>query len=253
MTLADQRSFWLVPPAKMNLEANQVHLWRAGLSRDPAAQQAAWAVLSDDERARAYRYRNDEDREHFIARRGILRALLGSYLKIPAAEVKFVYNPYGKPSLAAVSTIDPLQFNLSHSNGMALFGFAWSTRVGVDLERIQPDRGVLELAEKYLSINEREYLAQLAPGAQTGAFFRCWTRKEALLKAQGAGLLIPPEQIEVSFGSDQPAQILAIRGGIEPLDNWYLQNVDFDEDHAAALVVERQAFSTCCWDYSLQG
>ncbi|MCZ7553091.1 MAG: hypothetical protein M5U05_10985 [Anaerolineales bacterium] len=141
MTLADQRSFWLVPPAKMNLEANQVHLWRAGLSRDPAAQQAAWAVLSDDERARAYRYRNDEDREHFIARRGILRALLGSYLKIPAAEVKFVYNPYGKPSLAAVSTIDPLQFNLSHSNGMALFGFAWSTRVGVDLERIQPDRG----------------------------------------------------------------------------------------------------------------
>lgn len=251
MKRIDQRSVWLPPPTEIALEVNQVHLWRAKLSRDLAVQQAAWSVLSDDEQERARRYRNDEDRELFIAGRGILRALLGNYLKIPAAEVQLSYSPYGKPFLTANSAEDPLEFNLSQSAGQALFGYTRSARVGVDLERIQPDLRISELAEKYFSFAERKYLTRLSPEAQVRAFFQCWTGKEALLKAQGTGLLISPEHVDVSFSLDQPAQSLAIPGGMELPNNWRLQNVDFDEDYAAALVVEGQAFSTCCWHYSL--
>lgn len=249
MKQAAQRSTWSEPPPKIELGANQVHLWRALLARERLSQKAAWSILSEDEKQRAQRYKVGRDREHFVARRGILRFLLGKYLNIPAMHVRFSYTSYGKPLLSGEFTNDRLQFNLSHSEGQALYAFTGFSRVGVDLEKIQADPAVLELAQEYFSPDEMKSLDLLPFEERMRAFFQCWTRKEALLKAHGMGLMISPEQIEVNFGSECLGQIPAVYGELEPLKRFRVANIDVGKDFAAALALEGQAHLVYCWQF----
>lgn len=250
MKLVEQRTAWLDPPPEYALGAHEVHLWRASLMRDRQSQETAWAVLAEDEKQRARRYRVEPDREFFIARRGILRFLLGKYLAIPAAQVSLTYNPYGKPLLASGYAGDRLHFSLSCSCGQALYAFTRLSRVGVDLERVRSDPAVLELAQAYFTPNEVKSLDLLTDEARRRAFFQCWTRKEALLKALGAGLTISPDQIDVSLDPGRPAQIGAVYGEAEPLRGFHLVDIDAGDGFAAALALERQAHSLRCWQFS---
>jgi 4'-phosphopantetheinyl transferase len=174
---------WSPAPENLTLCEDEVHVWRASIDGLPHLAQLE-ATLTDDERARANRFRFPRDRERYIAARGQLRALLSRYLNRPARDFRFTYTAYGKPALVS----DELRFNVSHSHQLALFAFAWQRDLGVDVEYIKPDFGTMDIAESTFSLHEFAALRALSPDQQTDAFFNCWTRKEAYIKAIGEGL-----------------------------------------------------------------
>jgi 4'-phosphopantetheinyl transferase len=181
-------------------------------------------LLSAEERARAARFHVDRDRNRFIAARGHLRELLGGMLGIPPAEVEFSYNPYGKPETAGV------QFNMSHSEWMALIAISRSRVVGVDVER--KNRAFVDdrIPERFFSPAEVQALRALPEGQQTEAFFNCWTRKEAYVKARGLGLSLALDSFDVSLAPGEPARFL--RGA----EGWEIETVSAPEGFAAAVV-----------------
>jgi 4'-phosphopantetheinyl transferase len=145
-----------------------VDCWCARLDVSDETAGALYETLSPDERTRAARLRFERDRRRFVVARGVLRALLGRYLEIPAGSVRFVYNPFGKPALAP--ELGGLKFNLSHSADLALIAVAEDAEVGVDVELIREDPDWVEIA------------------GSAQAFFSDWTKKEAYVKARGEGL-----------------------------------------------------------------
>ncbi len=187
-------------------------------------------MLSPDEENRASRFHFPLDRERFIIARGALRYLLTRYLQLPAREVRFHYGPQGKP------TLDPpsFSFNVSHTQNIAVFAVAAAGRnVGIDVEKAQHDFKVREIAERYFSVSECAELFSLPADLQNQAFFRCWTRKEAYLKASGEGLHTPLDSFSVSLTPSEPA---SFRRGVD--SKWQVLDFTAYPNHPAALVYD---------------
>jgi 4'-phosphopantetheinyl transferase len=163
------------------LGAGEIHVWTASLY-EPDDVGAMRALLSGDEIERAGRFHFEKDRTAFILARGFLRTMLGRYL---GGEVRFVYRSHGKPALDRAGP----GFNLSHTDGLALLGLTLESEIGVDVERIRSIENRDQIAERYFS--PAEYGQVLSDDA----FFQCWTRKEAYIKAVGGGLSIPLKSI----------------------------------------------------------
>ncbi|MDQ1723764.1 MAG: 4-phosphopantetheinyl transferase [Frankiaceae bacterium] len=164
-------------------------------------------LLSADERARSSRFRFTRDRGRYVSGRAELRRLLGARLGCGAAEVEFAYGPAGKPSIPGTS----LQFNASHSADVALFVVAdGADAVGVDIELPRPGFGGVDIARRFFAPGEVARLLALPAQQRDDAFLRCWTRKEALLKAHGGGLSLPLHDFEVSLEPAQPASIVQL-------------------------------------------
>lgn len=163
--------------------------------------------LAHDERARAERFIFESDRNHFIAARGFLRSLLGSYLRRPPKTIDFTYGPHGKPFVAASGSRPHISFNLSHSHGVALIAIACKRQVGVDIELIRPEFAGDEIAKRYFSPKEIDGLSKLPVELRAEGFFLCWTRKEAYAKARGDGLHVPLDSFNVSVSPDAPATL----------------------------------------------
>jgi 4'-phosphopantetheinyl transferase len=160
--------------------------------------------LSAEECDRASRFRFERDARRYIVRRGHLRQLLARYLDCIPSRIQFVSNPFGKPSVAA----SDLRFNLSHSHGMALFAIARGREVGCDIEQCDPQFASEQIPERFFSLHEVRALRMLAQRDQTQAFFNCWTRKEAYVKARGCGLSLPLDSFDVSLVPGEPAALL---------------------------------------------
>ena len=220
--------------AVTSLADDDVHVWQAPLDR-AGDLPALFATLADDERARAARFHAERDREHFIAGRGLLRAILARYVGVPAAELSFAYGPHGKPMLSAGSNAGDLRFNLAHSHGMALYALARGREVGVDLEYIAP-RGEEGIAERFFSAAEVATLRRLPATERRDAFYACWTRKEAYIKARGDGLALDLSRFDVSLAPGEPAALL--RHDDEVPARWSLAALDVAPGYAAALCVE---------------
>ncbi|MGH9396575.1 MAG: 4'-phosphopantetheinyl transferase family protein [Terriglobia bacterium] len=199
---------WAPPPAKFDLPEDEVHVWRASLNYGPEALRRFEGTLAPDEVSRAARFVFPRDRDLFIAARGILRDLIGAYLKEPAAMPTFDYGRCGKPALRAERDHPPLRFNLSHSHGMALYAFAEAREVGIDIEFIRPGFGGMEVAERFFSASEVSDLHALPLDLRAHGFFACWTKKEAYVKACGAGLQIPLDSFDVSLTATRPEELL---------------------------------------------
>src|SRR6476620_7910163 len=193
------RSMWSRAPAPLSLSSDVVHVWRAGLEQSPGLQETLLRTLSDDERARADRFHFDQHRRRFVLTRAFLRALLGRYLAIGPEEVRFVYGPYGKPSLADEHGAHRLRFNASHSHELAVYAFAQEREIGIDVEHIQQEFAGEEIARQFFSTYEVNTLLALPKSEQAAAFFRCWTRKEAYIKAIGSGLSHPLDEFDVTL------------------------------------------------------
>jgi 4'-phosphopantetheinyl transferase len=184
------------------------------------------AILSAEERGRAGQFHFERDRRRYIARRGILRELIGSYLDCDPAAVAFVHNAYGKPAIER----GDLCFNLSHSHGMALYAFCRHAEVGCDIERRDPKFAAEQIPERFFSPDEVRTLRSLPLNEQTEAFFNCWTRKEAYIKAVGRGLSIVLDSFDVSLTPGEPA---ALRRGCE---GWSVQSFEPLAGFQAAVV-----------------
>ena len=155
------------------------------------------ALLSPDEQQRAARFVFREDRRRYIVARARLRQLLGERLGAAPRALEFIYSEHGKPALAPRYEGD-LRFNLSHCEDVAVYAFADAAEVGVDVEAVRRLDDADEIAMRVFSPRERVAYLRLPEGERPWGFFRCWTRKEAFVKALGSGLSHPLEDLDVS-------------------------------------------------------
>jgi 4'-phosphopantetheinyl transferase len=212
---------------------DDIHVWQATIDREAAMIGQLEAALSLDEKARAARFHFANDRNRFVVARGLLRVLLGAYLRQSPASIEFSYGQHGKPALSGGNSSSGLCFNVSHSSGFAVYAIAKGRNLGIDVEHIRPESAGEDIAQRYFSAREVSDLRTLSPEARVEGFFNCWTRKEAYLKATGMGLQIPLDSFAVSLLPGQPAQFL---GGVDP--RWHLAAHHPAEGYAAAVVYD---------------
>lgn len=229
-------SEWLASPASPAIENDEVHVWKVDLS----ATVPDVRLLSRDEHERAARFHFERDRQHFKASRSALRIILGRYLSLPPESLEFGQTEYGKPFLTDLKAAGVL-FNLSHSGEVALIAVAREREVGVDVEFMRADFATNEVAEHFFSVAEIYTLSGLEPHLRTQAFFSCWTRKEAYVKARGEGLSMPLDVFDVSLAPDVSAAMLNNRVDKSEPARWIFQNLHIAPDYAGALVVEAVA------------
>ena len=248
--MIDRDQGWDLPSAAPFLWLEEVHLWRTSLAVPPALLQQYRAVLSPDELKRAMQFRFARDYEHFVVAHAVLRKLLAHYLQVAPEEVLFIKNAYGKPSLPSSLNPSGLCFNLSHSHEMALFAFSYRRDLGVDVEYARKNVEYDQLARFCFSPYEQEVLLSLTGLAKHEAFYACWTRKEAYIKARGLGLSLPLDLFDVSLVPSEPAQLLASRESPSEAARWSLRVLDAGPDYAGALAVEGQGWLLRCWHWS---
>lgn len=230
---------WLRPPDDLKLQTNEVHVWRSSLDLPSDIELAN--LLSSDEQSRADRFRFAQHRQRFIAGRGILRSLLGRYLHIEPAQLEFIYSEKGKPSLAN----QRLQFNVAHSQGLALYAIALDRPVGVDLEQMRAIADLDALAQRFFSPKEHAAIAVLSTSQKSQAFFRYWACKEAYLKATGDGLA-KLQELEISLDSNQAYLTKIPQGNIA---DWQLRELVPAENFVGAIVSSRQHCNLTCWQF----
>lgn len=240
---------WLSPPGRLGLARSAVHVWRAGLDQSPSQADGFLNTLDDDELSRADRFYFSRDRERFIVARGVLRAILGRYLNRVPESLGFDYNIHGKPALASESDADTIHFNLSHSHGTALYAFARGREIGVDLEFIRCDLEAEQIAERFFSHREISTLRALPQSLRKYAFFLCWTRKEAYIKARGDGLSMPLDQFDVSLIPGEPAALLSTQPDTDDALRWSLRNLIPASGYAAALATKGRDWTLFCWQW----
>jgi 4'-phosphopantetheinyl transferase len=220
------------------LNGDEIQVWKQYLTRGPAEIESLQRLLSPDELGRAQRFRFSSDRNHFIVARGMLRTLLGHYLTVSPVELSFSYSSFGRPSITHPEVASAFDFNISHSGGVALMAFSMGRQIGIDVEQVRGNFGTVEIAERFFSVAERAALQQLPEEERQAAFFRCWTRKEAFIKALGEGLSHPLDQFDVSLGPDTPAALLATRPDATEVQRWELYDIRLPGDYVAALALE---------------
>jgi 4'-phosphopantetheinyl transferase len=222
-------------PATLRPEADRVDVWRIGLDGPDAVHDRLRATLRRDELARAERFAFPELRSRFVVARGALREILGRYTGLAPERLRFRYGPHGKPFLAEPAAA-PF-FNLAHSGDAAVCAVTGAGDVGVDLERHRPLEDLAGLAGRCFSHRERADLARVPAEERETAFFACWTRKEAYVKALGAGLSAPLDDFDVAFARDRPPGLLAIAGDRAAARGWTLLDLPVGGELAGAVAV----------------
>ncbi len=210
--------------AGLLVDSGVVDVWTARVSMHGRNLAALRRNLGEGEKQRAAQYRFEKDRLRFEVRRGVLRQLLGRYLALPPERVQLATEPHGKPCLAGACARTGLQFNLSHSGDFIYLAFARGFAVGIDVECRRPVPDVLYLARRFFARDEWEALASLDADGQEEAFLRCWTRKEAFVKATGTGLA-SLAGFSVSVLPGQPAALLACQPAMGPVGSWQVHDL----------------------------
>lgn len=231
---------WALPPDPLHLAADEAHVWHVALdvSPDDAARQLMG--LAAEERDRAARLPSPLDRNRFIAAHSALRAILGRYLEIPPAAITFGYDRFGKPTIQDPPQAGPtaLSFNLSHSHQVALVAVCLGHAIGVDVERVRPELAESGIAERFFAAQEVASLRALPPAMQVEAFFNCWTRKEAFLKARGAGLTRRLDGFTVTLVPGEPPALLSVDDDPALAGRWHLEALTPWPGYAGALAVD---------------
>lgn len=234
---------WAPAPARLDLAAGCVHVWLA-VCPAHAPFDGYHAELPDDERRRARRFVFERDRQRFVFAHRVLRATLARYLAIPPRAVEFTAAPHGKPLLAAGHGAG-LEFNMSHSDRAVLIAVSGAGPVGVDIEAVRDMRDRDDIARRTFAAAEFERLCRLDAGDRTTAFFNCWTRKEAFVKALGEGLSHPLDRFEVTLAPGEPARLVHIGGDVRQAAAWTMVALPDLPGFASALAVPGPATVSC--------
>jgi 4'-phosphopantetheinyl transferase len=242
-------TIWKPLPERYNLTSDEVHVWRIELNQPDDVVQRLYTLLSPDEQAKANRFRFEKDRRAYTVGRGALRILLGRYLQVSPQEIRFVYGEHGKPKLDPKAGNGTLPFNLSHSHELALVGITLNREIGVDLEYARPMTSMEKIVERFFSKREIEVLLNLPPERRQTAFYACWARKEAYLKALGSGLAKPLDSFTVTFAPGEPARLVEVQGQPDEAMRWGMREIDVHPDYGAAICVEGQSFAVTCYQW----
>ncbi|WP_051541012.1 4'-phosphopantetheinyl transferase superfamily protein [Ahrensia sp. 13_GOM-1096m] len=199
-------------------------------------------LLSADETTRARRFVKPIDSARFIIARGTLRKILALYCQINPQSISFNYNKYGKPTLGFCH-FRPVHFNLSHSGNYAVLAVSNQCEIGVDIEEIKPFHE--DIATRFFSTNECAVLANIKNEDYLEAFYRCWTRKEAFVKAHGTGLTLPLNSFDVTVHKFLAPKITRLEGLVEPWHEWNLMNINVPDTYTGAVVAHTMAHNTC--------
>jgi 4'-phosphopantetheinyl transferase len=236
---------WCVPllhryaPDRSEARAGTLPLGVPGEAPETTLQRMM-AMLSAEERAVAAGFESLERRRAYVAAHAVLRVILAGIAGVAPNELVFRYGRRGKPELA--SPVEDLQFNMSHSRDMVLVAVARGRRVGVDIEHIDEPGDVRRIAARFLSPRDRDAIEQLPADRQRDAFLRCWTRKEAYMKARGDGISRPLDDFEVTAGADASRANLRSAANPNETDAWELADVAAPRGFMAAIAVEGHGF-----------
>jgi len=223
------------------LRDHAVQVWLADYREWDGEAGRCAALLSADELERASRFRAEGRRREYEITRGLLRLLLARYTGKGAAGICLSYGAQGKPALAAN---EGPHFNVSHSGAYALYGFSRAGPLGVDIERLRaamPRRD--EIARKHFAPGEITELEHLPEAERDAAFFRCWTRKEAFVKARGDGIFAGLHSFEVSLAPGD-ARLVQLAGEQDASKEWCLAEMPEVPGYAGAAAVRAP---TCDW------
>jgi 4'-phosphopantetheinyl transferase len=218
------------------LSSHAVHVWTVPLGAAAKTLSGLSDLLSGDEHDRARRFHFERDAQRFMATRGAVRSVLAAYTQTAARDLRFRYSPQGKPSLAEPEC--DIRFNVSHSGELAVLAITREREIGIDIEYMKKDVETDKLAERFFSASERDRLRGLPQAQKVAGFFRCWTCKEAFLKAQGTGLFRDLSSFDVELNAEQPARLLATRPDADEANRWSVRELDTTEGYAAAVAVE---------------
>ena len=222
---------WPAAPAELPALERTVHVWAVPLDDARVDLDGGRELLSPDERERAARFHFEQHRRRYLIAHIALHWILSRYLQIDPAQLSFELGSNGKPKLTAALASNGVEFNLSHSNEMALLAVNRIGEVGVDIEYVKPDFKFEEIAERFFTAREATALRELPSELQRQAFFKCWTCKEAFLKAKGTGLSGKLDEVEITLGAADQVQIRA------DVPGWSLAELNSIDAYQAALVV----------------
>jgi 4'-phosphopantetheinyl transferase len=240
---------WDLPPDDRRLSGADVHVWAASLDVPIEKVSSYKQTLSADEQNRATQFRFDHHRNRFIAGRGILRAILSSYVEVPPIKLQLDYTPLGKPSLAGFPKDCTFQFNLAHSSNLMLIAITRGCSVGVDVEWVQSAAEIENVARHFFSSEETRRLMALPKEERILAFYKIFVRKEAYLKATGTGLSDMIRQIEVSFSPHEPTRILSISGDTQAAACWTLMELAPASGFTGAVAAEAKNLRFLLWQW----
>jgi 4'-phosphopantetheinyl transferase len=230
-------------PSRLTILPNHVHIVRCCLEKTFGG---AAELLDDDERARAARFVFSRDRRRFIAAHSWVRVVLGRCLDRDPASLRFATGPRGKPHL-----VDPpldVRFNLSHAGERALLALTLGRNIGVDVEQ-ERSTELLALARRFLAPAEAHVLEGLAASDQRATFFRCWTRKEAFVKALGDGLAFPFDAFEVSLADEDSSPRPSASGAVpHALHDWRIVSLHMESGYAAAVAAQAGDWDIVRWN-----
>jgi len=225
----------------MQLKPKEVHVWSEDLEINTEQEKEKFALLSPDEVRRAERFRFPIHKRRFIAARSALRELIGLYINVPPKSLAFGYNSYGKPSVIGAD-FSALQFNLAHSNELAVFAFTLNHAIGIDVEKIQ-DRYTQAVAKRYFTKQENEDLMLLSSEKRVSGFYCLWAYKEAVIKAIGKGLSISLSSFSVSLNSSY--QTIDLEN-----ESWSLVALAVHPDYQSALATNQVIDTISYWRFA---
>ncbi len=230
----------------LSLQPSQLHVWSVCKSDHENRLQEYWDILNEAEKERALTFRFLKDRYCFIIARGVLRNLLGAYIQMAPDQVKFQFGHNGKPYVHHPSQI---KFNISHSGDTILLGFVQKHSIGIDVEYTKRKVDVKKIAELFFAEEEVTSLFRLDQAYHTQAFYNCWTRKEAFIKAVGSGLSFPLDQFVVSLDSTKEATLIDTKWDKKEKDKWMLNTIEPGKDYIGAVSVKGNVSDIQSWRY----
>ena len=237
-------SRWLPAPNPLPTLGDDVHVWVVALD-DPACEGIAWRErLSAAEQARADRFKFERDRGRYVIAHAALRDILARYTDAAPTSLRFIEGANGKPKLAP--PLDGIEFNLSHSNERALIAVNHRREIGVDLEFVKAEFEFLEVAQHFFTAREVAGLHSLPGELRRQAFYKCWTSKEAFLKAKGTGLSGELDEVEILLDGQEVRIAASVNG-------WTLNDLDSGDGYEAALVTRKEPPRILCYRWQSGG
>jgi 4'-phosphopantetheinyl transferase len=239
-----------MPPADRTLHRDEVHVWLVEQEMFHTTIPDLNLLLSEEEAKKAARFYFERDRKCFIIAHSLLRKLLASYTHVPPTQLCFSQNAYGKPALVSSPQGDLVSFNISHSHDLIIYAFTYARHVGIDVEYMRTNIEYEQLAKHYFSPAEHAELQSLPSSQRQQAFFQCWTRKEAYIKARGLGLSLPLASFDVTVQPGAPVKLLASREDARETTRWLFAPLPLDTHYAGTLVAEGQDWQMRLWQLS---
>lgn len=238
---------WETPDGPVIFQPDTLDIWHCDLEPDEERLNACRQLLSVDEIERAERLKFDEKKQEFIVTRACLRQVLSSALSCAPQELEFVRNQQGKPQLSERFADNRLEFNLAHSHGRAVLAVTSGAPTGVDIEMLRYGTDYMGLAKRFFSDDEQQALLELSGEQQRRAFFACWTRKEAFVKAVGTGIGYGLDKFTVPVSPEiKTAEIKCTKFG----QHWRFYDLPVGEDFYAAVVTDGAETELRYWQFS---